>query len=300
MSTERVAYVNGEILPESQASVSINDRGFLYGDAVFDTTRTFNGEIFRLEQHLDRFYESLRYMRIDSPVDKAEMKEITLKILDKNLKILPEGDDYWVSQRVSRGVRGLPGGMKPTIVIECFPLPLQERAEYYRDGIKMITSSIRRTAPESLSPRAKMHNYINLIQAELEVQSQDSRALALLLDVNGNLCEGHGANIFLVNKGVIYTPREQFVLAGISRQVTIELADNLGYEIKETDLDVFDAYTADEIFVTSTSFCICPVSMINGLQVKSKTVPGDVTLELQTAYSKLVKMDFVKQYLDKL
>ena len=300
MSTERVAYVNGEILPESQASVSINDRGFLYGDAVFDTTRTFNGEIFRLEQHLDRFYESLRYMRIDSPVDKAEMKEITLKILDKNLEILPEGDDYWVSQRVSRGVRGLPGGMKPTIVIECFPLPLQERAEYYRDGIKMITSSIRRTAPESLSPRAKMHNYINLIQAELEVQSQDSRALALLLDVNGNLCEGHGANIFLVNKGVIYTPREQFVLAGISRQVTIELADNLGYEIKETDLEVFDAYTADEIFVTSTSFCICPVSMINGLQVKSKTVPGDVTLELQTAYSKLVKMDFVKQYLDKL
>ena len=300
MLTERVAYVNGEILPESQASVSINDRGFLYGDAVFDTTRTFNGEIFRLEQHLDRFYESLRYMRIDSPVDKAEMKEITLKILDKNLEILPEGDDYWVSQRVSRGVRGLPGGMKPTIVIECFPLPLQERSEYYRDGIKMITSSIRRTAPESLSPRAKMHNYINLIQAELEVQSQDSRALALLLDVNGNLCEGHGANIFLVNKGVIYTPREQFVLAGISRQVTIELADNLGYEIKETDLDVFDAYTADEIFVTSTSFCICPVSMINGLQVKSKTVPGDVTLELQTAYSKLVKMDFVKQYLDKL
>ena len=300
MLTERVAYVNGEILPESQASVSIFDRGFLYGDTVFDTTRTFNGEIFRLEQHLDRFYESLRYMRIDSPVDKAEMKEITLKILDKNLEILPEGDDYWVSQRVSRGVRGLPGGMKPTIVIECFPLPLQERAEYYRDGIKMITSSIRRTAPESLSPRAKMHNYINLIQAELEVQSQDSRALALLLDVNGNLCEGHGANIFLVNKGVIYTPREQFVLAGISRQVTIELADNLGYEIKETDLDVFDAYTADEIFVTSTSFCICPVSMINGLQVKSKTVPGDVTLELQTAYSKLVKMDFVKQYLDKL
>ena len=300
MSTERVAYVNGEILPESQASVSINDRGFLYGDAVFDTTRTFNGEIFRLEQHLDRFYESLRYMRIDSPVDKAEMKEITLKILDKNLEILPEGDDYWVSQRVSRGVRGLSSGMKPTIVIECFPLPLQERAEYYRDGIKMITSSIRRTAPESLSPRAKMHNYINLIQAELEVQSQDSRALALLLDVNGNLCEGHGANIFLVNKGVIYTPREQFVLAGISRQVTIELANNLGYEIKETDLDVFDAYTADEIFVTSTSFCICPVSMINGLQVKSKTVPGDVTLELQTAYSKLVKMDFVKQYLDKL
>ena len=300
MSIERVAYVNGEILPESQASVSINDRGFLYGDAVFDTTRTFNREIFRLEQHLDRLYDSLRYMRIDPGMDKSEMKEITMAILNKNLEILPDGEDYWVSQRVTRGVRGLPGGMKPSVVIECFPLPIEDRAEYYRDGIKMITSSIRRTAPESLSPRAKMHNYINLIQAELEVQSQDPRALALLLDVNGNLCEGHGANIFLVNKGVIYTPREQFILAGISRQVTIELATNLGYEIKETDLDVFDAYIADEIFVTSTSFCICPVAAINGLAVKSESIPGKVTLELQNAYSRLVKMDFVKQYLDKL
>ena len=300
MSTERVAYVNGEILPENQASVSINDRGFLYGDAVFDTTRTFNREIFRLEQHLDRLYDSLRYMRIDPGMDKSEMKEITMVVLNKNLEILPEGEDYWVSQRVTRGVRGLPGGMKPSVVIECFPLPIEERAEYYRDGIKMITSSIRRTAPESLSPRAKMHNYINLIQAELEVQSQDPKALALLLDVNGNLCEGHGANIFLVNKGVIYTPKEQFVLAGISRQVTIELAANLGYEIKETALDVFDAYIADEIFVTSTSFCICPVAAINGLAVKSESIPGKVTLELQNAYSRLVKMDFVKQYLDKL
>ena len=85
MSTGRVAYVNGEILPESQASVSINDRGFLYGDAVFDTTRTFNGEIFRLEQHLDRFYESLRYMRIDPSIDKSQMKEITLEVLNINL-----------------------------------------------------------------------------------------------------------------------------------------------------------------------------------------------------------------------
>ncbi len=300
MATERVAYVNGEILPENQASVSINDRGFLYGDAVFDTTRTFNREIFRLEQHLDRLYDSLRYMRIDPGMGKSEMKEITMTVLNKNLEILPDGEDYWVSQRVTRGVRGLPGGMKPSVVIECFPLPIEERAEYYRDGIKMITSSIRRTAPESLSPRAKMHNYINLIQAELEVQSQDPKALALLLDVNGNLCEGHGANIFLVNKGVIYTPKEQFVLAGISRQVTIEIAANLGYEIKETALDVFDAYIADEIFVTSTSFCICPVSAINGLAVKSESIPGKVTLELQNAYSRLVKMDFVKQYLDKL
>ena len=300
MLTERVAYVNGEILPESQASVSINDRGFLYGDAVFDTTRTFNGEIFRLEQHLDRFYESLRYMRIDSPVDKAEMKEITLKILDKNLEILPEGDDYWVSQRVSRGVRGLPGGMKPTIVIECFPLPLQERAEYYRDGIKMITSSIRRTAPESLSPRAKMHNYINLIQAELEVQSRDPDAWPILLDSNGNISEGPGANIFIIKNGVITTPKEQKILAGISRQAAIDLAQELSIELHEEDIDLFDVYTADEAFITSTSFCIVPVSSINGAEIGSTGLPGPITDRLQKAYSGMVGIDFVEQYLSRL
>ena len=98
----------------------IDDGQFIAGDAVFDTTRTFNREIFRLEQHLDRLYESLRYMRIDPGMDKSEMKEITMAVLNKNLEILPDGEDYWVSQRVTRGVRGLPGGMKPSVVIECF------------------------------------------------------------------------------------------------------------------------------------------------------------------------------------
>ena len=102
MTTERIAYVNGEMVPESEARISINDVGFLYGDAVFDTTRTFNGEVFRLTEHLDRFYRSLKYMRVDPGLSKQEMADITMKMLEHNLKLRGENEDYWVSQRVSR------------------------------------------------------------------------------------------------------------------------------------------------------------------------------------------------------
>jgi branched-chain amino acid aminotransferase len=297
MDTERVAYVNGEMVPESRATVSINDVGFLYGDAVFDTTRTFNGVVFRLDEHLDRFYNSLKYMRIDPGMTKQEMGDVTMRVLKHNLTLLGEDEDYWVSQRVSRGARTPEGLSRPTVVIECFPLPLRARAPLYRDGLQLITPSIRRTPPESQSPRAKVHNYVNIVQADLEVKAQNTDAAALMLDVNGNLCEGMGANIFLVRDGEIYTPREQYILAGISRSVAVELAHELAIPVHETDLDLYDAYTADEIFVTSTSYCICPVASVNGSMPSNNGIPGPVTGRLMDAYSGLVGMDFVAQYI---
>ncbi len=297
MDTERIAYVNGEIVPESRAAVSINDVGFLYGDAVFDTTRTFNGVVFRLGEHLDRFYNSLKYMRIDPGMTKREMADITMRVLEHNLTLRGANEDYWVSQRVSRGTRTPEGLSSPTVVIECFPLPLRARAYLYRDGLQLVTPSIRRTPPESQSPRAKVHNYVNIVQADLEVKAQNSDAAALMLDVNGNLCEGMGANIFLVRDGEIYTPREQYILAGISRSVAVELAHELAIPVHETDLDLYDAYTADEVFVTSTSYCICPVASVNGSTPSNGAIPGPVTGRLMDAYSGLVGMDFASQYL---
>ncbi len=299
MAQERVAYVNGEIVPESRATVSIGDRGFLYGDAVFDTTRTFGHRIFKLQEHLDRLYDSLRYMRIEPGITKDALAGLTMKLLDANLPLLADDDDYWVTQRFTRGVRG-GSEDEPTVVVECYPLPFEERAAYYRDGLQVITPSIRRTPPVSMSPRAKVHNYINMIQGELEVQAQAPNAWAILLDVSGNLCEGQGSNIFVVKDGVLFTPREQLVLAGISRQTVIELAQELGIEVQEADIDLFDAYTADEAFVTSTSFCICHVSSINGSAVGAGSPPGPVTDRLQKAYSGLVGIDIVGQYLARL
>ena len=297
MKNNRVAYVNGEIVPEVEAKVSYNDVGFLYGDAVFDTTRTFGGKIFRLQQHLDRFFQSLKYMRIDPLMTQDEMSDITMEVLERNLPLLDDNEDYWVSQRVSRGVRQDLGGLSnPTVVIETFPLPLKQRASLYKDGLQLVTPSVRRTPPVSQSPRAKVHNYINIVQADLEVKSQNPNASALMLDINGNLCEGMGANLFLVKDGEIFTPHEQYILAGISRQVTIDLANELGINVKEKNLDLYDAYTADEIFVTSTSYCICPVASVNGSKPDNQDVPGPVTKRLMDAYSGMVGIDIVGQY----
>ncbi|MCH8186485.1 MAG: aminotransferase class IV, partial [Chloroflexi bacterium] len=298
MPPERVAYVNGELVPESQAVVSIRDRGFVQGDAVFDSTRTFGGKIFKLTEHLERFYDSLKYMRIEPGISQQQMRSLTMQVLEANLPLLGEDDDYWVTQRVTRGVR-TDAGTTPTVIIECAPLPFAARAKYYRDGLPVVTPSIRRTPPESISPRAKVHNYINLILAEQEAKAHNPDAWAILLDTNGNIAEGPGSNFFVVKDGRVITPKEQNVLAGISRRTAIELAQELGIETQEADIDLFDAYTADEAFVTSTSFCICPVGSVNGSAIGTDGVPGPVTDRLQKAYSGLVGIDTVGQYLSR-
>ena len=299
MANERVAYVNGEIVPESEAVISIRDRGFLQGDAVFDTTRTFGGRIFRLDEHLDRFFHSLKYMRIDPGMTKQDFARLTMEVLEANMPLIEADDDYWVTQRVTRGVT-VDGEERPSIIIECVPLPFRARAAYYRDGLPVVVPSVRRTPPEAQSPRAKVHNYVNLVQATLEVESQNPNAWPILLDTNGNLSEGPGSNIFIVKDGIVITPREQFILSGISRRVAIELAQELGIEVQEADIDLYDAYTADEAFVTSTSFCICPVSSFNGSSVADGSVPGPVTDRLTRAYSGMVGLDVAGQYLARL
>ena len=299
MAQERVAYVNGELVRESQAVVSIRDRGFVQGDAVFDTTRTFGGKIFKLTEHLERFYDSLKYMRIDPGMSQQQMRSLTMQVLEANLPLLGEDDDYWVTQRVTRGV-STDAGTRPTVIIECMPLPFAARAKYYRDGLPVVMPSIRRTPPESISPRAKVHNYINLILADQEAKAHNPDAWPILLDTNGNIAEGPGSNFFVVKDGRVITPKEQNVLAGISRRTAIELAQELGMETQEADIDLFDAYTADEAFVTSTSFCICPVGSVNGSAIGSDGVPGPVTDRLQKAYSGLVGIDTVGQYLSRL
>ncbi len=296
MANERVAYVNGQVVPESEAVISIKDRGFLQGDAVFDTTRTFGHRIFRLDEHLDRFFHSLKYMRLEPDLSKDDFKRLTMEVLEANLPLIDSDNDYWVTQRVTRGVT-VDGVEKPSIVIECVPLPFKARAKYYRDGIPVVVPSVRRTPPEVQSPRAKVHNYVNLVQATMEVTSQNPDNWAILLDTNGNLSEGPGSNIFIVKDGVVITPKEQFILSGISRRVAIELAQELGIEVQEADIDLYDAYTADEAFVTSTSFCICPVTSFNGSSVADGSVPGPVTDRLTRAYSGMVGIDVAAQYL---
>src|SRR5205814_896602 len=206
----RIAYFNGRFLPEFEVRVPFRDRGFKYGDAVFDTTRTFGHRVFKLAEHVERLYRSLRYLRIDPGVTQDAMIEITGEVVRRNLPLLEPDEDYWVTQRVS-----------------------------------------------------------------------------LRLDTSGNLAEGLGSNIFLVQKGHLLTPREQAVLSGISRETVIDLARDSGLEVVEKDIDLYDAYNADEAFLTSTSLCICPIVSVNGAKI-GNAVPGAVTRQLTEAYCRFV------------
>lgn len=300
---QRVAYFNGDILPESEVRVSFRDRGFKFGDAVFDMARTFGHKPFKLKEHVDRLYDSLTYCQIDPGLDADEMLRLSEQVLDINLPLLPPDGDYWLGQRVSRGFDAVedeaPDHPGANVIIECTPIPFKARAPHFRDGIDVIVPSVRRTSPGSLSPRAKTHNYLNMIMGDLEVHAQDDNAWAVLLDENGNLCEGLGSNIFVVRGGVLLTPRENFVLPGVSRRTVIDLAVDAGIEVRETDIALFDGYTADEAFLTSTSLCLCPVASINGNRV-GDGIPGPVTKTLLDAFSALVDYDFVGQYLARL
>ncbi len=302
-ANHRVAYFNGRIVPEREVVLPFRDRGFKYGDAAFDMTRTFGGRAFKLKEHVARLYRSLRYLRIDPGIGEAEMVAASEAVLERNRHFLTPDTDYWVGQRVSRGVDAVGDEgwdhTGPNVIVECIPLPLKARARLFRDGIDIVVPPTRRVAPDMLSPRAKTHNYLNLITADLEAKAQDPEAWSVLLNAEGHLAEGIGSNLFLVRDGEVLTPRERWVLPGISRETVIELCGALGIACREADLDLYDAATADEMFMTSTSLCLCPVRSIGGRRLPAP-VPGPLTRRLSDAYAAAVGCDFVAQYLKHL
>lgn len=256
----------------------------------------------KVKEHVERLYRSLKYLRIDPGFGPQRMCELTDELFERNRHLLGIDDDYWVGQRISRGVKEVPGDNLdhhgPNVVLECGPLPFVQRAKLFKDGMRVVVPSHRRVPPDSLTPRAKAHNYLNLVVANQEVQSIDPEAWAVLLDVNGNLCEGMGSNIFVVMCGEILTPREKFVLPGISRQTVIDLASDEGLTLRETDIDLYDAYNADEAFLTSTSLCICPVTKVNGVHIGPEgQIWGAATTRLAEAYQRFIGHDLVGQYL---
>ena len=223
------------------------DRGFKYGDAAFDMTRTFYGRPFKLKEHIDRFYRSLRYLRID-PRPRAVRDGGGQRGGARPQPPFPDpGHRLLAGPAGSRGVDAVGDeGWEhtgPNVIVECIPLPLKARARLFRDGIDIVVPPTRRVAPDMLSPRAKTHNYLNLITADLEAKAQDKEAWSVLLDAQGHLAEGIGSNIFLVRDGAVLTPHERWVLPGVSRATVIELCGELGIECREADLDLFDAAT---------------------------------------------------------
>jgi len=298
---ERIAYFNGEFVPESHVVIPFRDRGFRFGDGAFDTERTVNGKLFRLQEHVDRLYRSLRYLNIQIDETPEEMARITEEVVERNLSLMPEGEDYWVFQNISRGadwVGDEPNRRDgPTVIVHLQPIPFRPRAKLFRDGIELNIAPFRRTPPESQSPRAKLTNYINVTLADMHVKAQNPDAWAGLLDINGNLNEGAGQNLWLVREGKLFTPRREMILEGVSRETVIDIAETLEIPVHEVDLDLYDAYTADEIFLSSTSLCVCPVRSIDTREPMSGQIPGPVTRRVMDGYKDLLGFDFERQYL---
>jgi branched-chain amino acid aminotransferase len=299
---ERIVYLNGAFVPESEAKVSVLDSGFNAGDGVYDVTRTFAQKPFRLREHTERLFRSLQYTRIDCGMALDEMEKITLEVLDRNKPQLRANEDLALWQVVSRGVRSargnrVAGGATVTVysVIVNFP----EFASFYVEGAPIVIPSTRRIPPECLESKAKITNKMNHNMASFEAKQMDPRAIPLMLDIDGNLSETSAHNFFLVVNGKLCTPSDRNVLGGITKEAVIGLAKQLGIEIVEGNYTPYDLYTAQEAFLASTSPSFVPVRTVNGAKI-GKGAPGPITLRLIGAWNKMVGMDIVDQALSHL
>jgi branched-chain amino acid aminotransferase len=293
-----VAYFCGEWMPASQVKIDPMDRGFLVGDAVFDVFRTFNGKSFRLREHVDRLYRSLKYVRIDPGMPPDDMVRISEEIIARNEPFRAEVGDFAVWQFVTRGRgRWAHSAGPPAVGVFIRSLGLGRFAHLYQEGAHGVIVRSRSFAPDALDPKVKNFSRMNFNLAELEAGDVDSAGWPILLDSRGNLAEGVGYNVFLVTAGVIRTAGDRSVLQGVSRAMVFDLAKGLGIPIAEEDLQPYDLYTADEAFFSSTSPCVLPVTCVDRRPIGTG-VPGPVVHRLLAAWSEAVGVDIVEQALE--
>ena len=291
---ERVCYFNGEYVGEDNAKVSIVDWGFREG-GVYEITRTYDRIPFRLDEHVDRLFRSLRCLPfIQISLTPREVKNVTLELLKRNETCLGPEDDYSIIYRVTRD----------TLCIHMSPLSsgrfsgsYESMAKLYRYGAHLVVASTRQIPPQCLDPKIKHTNRLCNDLADYEAKMVDPGAFALMLDINGVAAECPTHNFFLVKEGRLFTPSLSSCLPGVSRQVVLELANELDIEHYEKDIYVYDLYNADEIILTATSFAIVPVSKFNSIRLPAP-VPGPITVRLQSAFSRIVGYDIVQRVLD--
>lgn len=295
--TEYIAYLNGKLIPDSECKVHVSDRGFRAGDVVYDMERTFNGKIFRLREHLERLYRSLKYVRIDPGLTLEQLEASTLEVLERNEPLREPGSDYLVSQFISRG-SGARASDKaaPTVGIRAQPINFKQYARFYKTGASVVFPRTRSYSPQSLDPKVKHYSRMNFALAELEAADIDPDAYPVLLDLEGNISEGVSANFFIITSGILRTPNPGHILKGISRTTVLDLAKQMGIPATGEDLQPYDAYTADEAFLATTFFCILPVSRIDNRSIGAVS-PGPITRRLLAAWSDLVGLDIAEQAL---
>jgi branched-chain amino acid aminotransferase len=301
MSRERYVYLNGQMIEENQVRISPFDRGFLWGDGVYEITPCFNRHLYRLADHLERLYRSLRYVRIDPGMDRTEMEKATLALLEANVPHLEEESIYKVGHWVTRGMDNPSMAAReagpPTVFIFWRPVNIGPVAKMYVEGVRLVIVPTRRVPPQSVETRAKITSKMNQILAELEADVHG--ALSLMLDVDGNVAENAIANFFIVRNGVLWTPPERNVLEGITRKVVFELATKLGLPYEERNFTIYDLAQAEEFFLTTSASCALPVREVDGYRPKAP-VPGPITQRLMKAFVEETGFNFLRHSSGKL
>jgi branched-chain amino acid aminotransferase len=279
-------YIDGNFYDQAEAKISVFDHGLLYGDGVFEGIRFYNDRVFRLDEHIERLWDSARAVAIDVPMSKSELIAATLETIRQN-----DLHDGYIRLIVTRGVGSL--GLspdtcrRPSIIIIAATIALYPE-DLYHKGLTMVTCATRRTPPAALSPRVKSLNYLSNILAKLEAQNAGAGE-GLMLNEQGYVTECTGDNIFVVKKGEISTPPlNSGILAGVTRAVVFELAEKLHIRTVERDLIRHDIYTADECFLTGTAAEVIPAVQLDRRLIGNGQ-PGAVTLRLIESFRELTR-----------
>ncbi|WP_345821799.1 branched-chain-amino-acid transaminase [Bacillus pumilus] len=282
---EQWIFLNDELVKKEDAKISVYDHGFLYGDGVFEGIRVYNGNIFRMKEHLDRLYDSARSIMLNIPYSLEELTEKMIHTVERNgLK------DAYIRLVVSRGAGDL--GLDPNncgrantvIIVE--PLSIFPK-HLYETGIDIVTVPTRRNRPDVLSPKVKSLNYLNNILVRIEAHIAGVSE-ALMLNDQGYVAEGSADNVFIYKKGKLYTPPGYIgALEGITRNAIMEIAEDLGYEVKEEPFTRHDVYTAEEVFLTGTAAEVIAVVKVDGRTI-GEGKPGVHTNKLLEQFRKRV------------
>ena len=276
-------YLNGKLVPAKEAVVSVFDHGFLYGDGIYETMRVYDGVIFMLDEHLRRLYRSAALIGLTIPLDADSLKRSIYETLIANSL-----RNAFVRLTISRGYG--PIGLDPDLCPEpTRVIIVQEMKDYprsfYESGISLIIPETKRNLREAINPRIKSLNFLNNILAKIEAKKRGAYE-AVMLNVYGKLTEGTICNVFFYKGGSLHTPSPECgILDGITRGAVIDIARRDGIDVKEGEFTKKDLYSAEEVFITSSTLEVMPVSKIDD----QKYAVGNITKLLNEAYREEVR-----------
>ena len=279
-------YISGQLYDKADARISVFDHGLLYGDGVFEGLRAYSGRVFRLEEHIDRLFDSARAIHLAIPMTQVALAEAVAATLAAN-----HLTDAYIRLVITRGAGSLGLDPKktadPQVIIITDFISLYPK-ELYENGLKIVTAGTSRNHPAALNPRIKSLNYLNNILAKIEGANAGCLE-ALMLNHQGMVAECTGDNIFIVRRGELHTPSiDSGILEGITRDAVIELARGAGLTVGERAMDRHDLYTADECFLTGTAAEVIPVVEIDGRPIGTGH-PGPITKDLLERFHELVR-----------